>query len=121
MAWVAANHPQSRFAIINDEAWQNDSTGEWFPTLAAAHSVTTVQGREWNGQFPQWDEMSQALRGSDSCAEMHSQLRRFGRFDHLFVETRENCFNSPAYQRTFRNGTVTIYKVREESGAGSQG
>ena len=120
MAWVAANQRGRSFAIINERAWQNDSSGEWFPTLASAQSVTTVQGREWNGQFGRWEEMSIALRASDSCAEMESNLRRFGAFDFVWAETMGECFTSPRYRPVFRNEGVTIYAVPEGAAGGQR-
>ncbi len=112
MAWVAANHPGSRFVIVNDRAWYNDSTGEWFPTLARAYSVTTVQGREWNGEFGRWVSSFEALRESGSCTELHSNVMRFRPFDFVWVESRQECFPSESYQPVFRNGKVTIYRQR---------
>jgi hypothetical protein len=112
MAWVAANQPGSRFVIVNDRAWYNDSTGEWFPTLARAYSVTTVQGREWNGEFGRWVSSFEALRESGSCTELHANLMRFRPFDFVWVESRQECFPSESYQPVFRNGKVTIYRQR---------
>lgn len=112
MTWVAASHPRSRFVIVNDRAWYNDSTGEWFPTLASAYSVTTVQGREWNGEFNRWVSTFEALRESGSCAELHSNMTPFRPFDFVWVETMEDCFSSPSYQPVFQNGKVTIYRER---------
>lgn len=112
MAWVAANHAGSRFVIVNDRPWYNDSTGEWLPTLASARSVTTVQGREWNGEFSRWVSMFEALRTSGSCAELHSNMMPFRPFDFVWVETMEECFPSASYQPVFRNGKVVIYAER---------
>ncbi len=112
MAWVAANYPRSRFVIVNDRAWYNDSTGEWFPTLASAYSVTTVQGREWNGEFTRWVESFEALRESGSCNELEANLTRFKPFDFVWAEARQDCFPSERYQPIFRNDEVTIYRKR---------
>lgn len=114
MAWVATNHPGASFAIINDREWQNDSTGEWFPTLALGRSITTVQGREWNGEYARWNDMSVSLRRSDSCAQMQASLRPFGSYDFVWVETMEKCFNAPNYRPVFRNRRVTIYRSLPE-------
>ena len=110
MSWVAANHPGSRFAVVNDRAWYNDSTGEWLPTLSSAHSVTTVQGREWNGEFGRWVPLFERLRGSANCAELHSNIAAFKPYDFVWVETMEECFSSARYQPVFRNPKVTIYR-----------
>lgn len=113
MAWVAVNHPGARFAIINEKAWHDDHAGEWFPTLASARSVTTVQGREWNGQFGRWEEMSRALRASQNCADLRSTLAPFGSFEFVWVETMQHCFAPPRYRLVFRNDRVSIYNVRK--------
>jgi hypothetical protein len=110
MAWVAANHSGAAFAIVNDRQWHNDSTGEWFPTLAAARAVTTVQGREWNGEFGRWVDMSAALRASENCAELHANLRAFGQFEFVWAETMKGCFVSPSYRLAFQNERVSIYR-----------
>lgn len=112
MAWVAANHPGARFAIINEKAWHDDNAGEWFPTLARARSVTTVQGREWNGQFVHWEHMYRALRASRNCAELESALEPFGSFDFVWAETMQDCLAPPRYRPVFRNDQVSIYRVR---------
>lgn len=112
MGWIAANHPRSRFVVVSDRAWYNDSSGEWLPTLASAHSVTTVQGREWNGQFGRWVSLHEALRTSGTCAELHSNLTPFRPFDFLWVERMDHCFSTAGYQPVFRNDKVTIYKSR---------
>jgi hypothetical protein len=116
MAWIAHHHPGARFAIINDSQWPDDNTGEWFPTLAAAQSVTTVQGREWNGEFSRWEDMSRILRNSQGCAELKKNLQGFGRFDFLWVESKNHCFASTPGGPIYRNGEVSIYKVSSETG-----
>lgn len=110
MSWIEVNAPGRSFAIINDRPWPNDSTAEWLPTLTSSQSVTTVQGREWNGQFAEWEDMTKALRTSESCAELHSKLKPFGRFDLIWVETKQECFEAPAYRPLFRNDLVSIYR-----------
>jgi hypothetical protein len=113
MGWVAAHHPGARFAVVNDRAWYNDSTGEWLPTLASARSVTTVQGREWNGEFNRWVDQLEQLRASGTCAELHSNLKPFAPFDFVWAETMDECF--AGYQPVFRNERVAIYKVPAEA------
>ena len=111
MAWVAANQPGARFAIINDQVWQNDRTGEWFPTLASAQSVTTVQGREWNGQFLRWQEAHASLRESRSCSEIESNIELFGAAEFVLAETMRECFAGGRYSLAYQNERVGIYKV----------
>ncbi len=109
MAWVAETQPGRSFAVVNDRAWPNDSTGEWLPTLTSGRSVTTVQGREWNREHAQYEDLTKALRKSGSCHEVRSNLRPFGHFDFIWVETMKECFEAPGYQRVFRNRLVSIY------------
>jgi hypothetical protein len=111
MAWVSVNQPNTRFAIVNDRPWPNDSSGEWFPSLAQARSITTVQGREWNGEYIRWDELTRVLRSSATCPELHENLKPFGRSDFIWAETMEDCFPGPGYRPVFRNRLVTIYQV----------
>jgi hypothetical protein len=110
MAWVRAHHPGARFAIINDRHWPNDSTGEWFPTLAGAQSVTTVQGREWNGQYSRWEDLSRDLRTSEGCEALRRNVQRFGAVDFLLLETEQGCFASPAARPVYSNSSVTILR-----------
>ncbi len=109
MAWVAETQPGRSFAVVNDRAWPNDSTGEWLPTLASGRSVTTVQGREWNREHAKYEDLTKALRKSGSCHEVRSNLRPFGHFDFIWAETMKECFEAPGYQRVFRNRLVSIY------------
>lgn len=51
MAWVSRHTPaDARFAVVTGSGWWVDATSEWFPVLAARHSVATVQGYEWMGK-----------------------------------------------------------------------
>ncbi len=94
---------------MNERAWQNDSTGEWLPTLASAYSVTNVQGREWNGEYARYDELTRALRASGSCEELRSNLRPFDPFDFVWAETMKECFKAPAYRPLYSNDRVSTY------------
>jgi hypothetical protein len=116
MAWVKEHHPGARFAIINDRHWPNDSTGEWFPTLASARSVTTVQGREWNGQYSKWEDLSRDLRTSSDCESLKGNVRRFGSFDFLLVETNQDCFAALEGHRIYSNRAVSIYGAPDAQG-----
>jgi hypothetical protein len=111
MAWVSVHQPNTRFAIVNDRPWPNDSSGEWFPTLAGARSITTVQGREWNGEYVRWDELTRVLRASETCGELHENLKPFGPSDFIWAETMQDCFRGSGYRPIFHNRLVTIYQV----------
>lgn len=110
MAWVAAHERGQRFAFVTGRAWQDDRSGEWFPLLASAVAVTTVQGHEWIGDYARWHEQSYALRDSRSCDELEVNLKRFGTFEFIWAESMHECFNGFGYRTVFRNRHVTIYQ-----------
>jgi hypothetical protein len=112
MAWVRENERGKRFAVVSGRAWQNDSTAEWFPILASAVSVTTVQGREWNGQYERWYDLSEAVRKSSSCNELHRSLRQFGEFHFVWAEAMQHCFKRSS--AVFRRTSVTISRHKDE-------
>jgi hypothetical protein len=113
MAWVAATHPHSAFLVVTNEPWWLDASAEWFPILARARSVNTVQGREWlpSHAFARWDEMDLALKTSRSCGAALAVLARHERPQFIWAEARRGCFVAPAFQPAYRNGKVTIFRV----------
>lgn len=113
MAWVAATHPHSAFLVVTDRPWWLDASAEWFPILARARSVNTVQGREWlpNRAFARWNEMDLALKQSRSCEEALAVLTGHERPQFIWAEARKDCFAAPAFQPVYRNAKVTIFRV----------
>lgn len=113
MQWVRENHPGASFAVVGGAPWQNDISGEWFPTLSGASSVTTVQGREWlpDRAYARWDEMSKALGSSRSCEEVLTRLAPFGQAEFIWAEWMHDCFADRRFQLVHRNGPVAIFRV----------
>jgi hypothetical protein len=113
MAWVAATHPRSAFLVVTDQPWWLDASAEWFPILAHARSVNTVQGREWlpDRAFARWSEMDGALKESDSCEAALAVLARHERPQFIWAEARKDCFAAPAFQPVYHNAKVTIFRV----------
>lgn len=79
MAWVATEGPpQAEYLVVTGQPWAEDATAEWFPVLAQARSVATVQGTEWLGTatFNAALEASEDLRRcadqTDACIEAWS-------------------------------------------------
>jgi hypothetical protein len=67
MEWVDENLPEdASFAVVTGSGWQYDSVSEWFPAIAHRHSVATVQGSEWTGDFVDRAAQHQLLQ--DLCA-----------------------------------------------------
>ena len=113
MAWVKESHPGARFAILNTAPWYYDSSAEWFPSLAQARSVTTVQGTEWlpHQAFSRANTIGAAVKLSGSCAELFERLRPFGPTEFIWAETMMHCFAGPGFAPVYRNSRVTIYRV----------
>jgi hypothetical protein len=113
MAWVAANHPHSAFAIVTDRPWSLDRSAEWFPILARARSVNTVQGREWlpHHAFNRWQKLDLVLKKRPSCATSLRTLRAFEQPEFIWAESKRNCFLPPEYRPVYRSPKVTIFRV----------
>lgn len=113
MRWVADRHRGATFLLMTPRGWWIDSTSEWFPTIAKAVSVATVQGREWlpDNAFALSEERSMALKASTSCAELSDRMRAYPPTDFLWAETMRECFLSPAYEPVFQNDAVSIWRV----------
>jgi hypothetical protein len=121
MAWVRRNQAGSRFAMLSDSAtWQADRSAEWFPVLAGAASLTTVQGREWlpGGDFRDREEKVQALKASRTCEALLRNLKALEPPQFIWAETMKHCFAAPAYSPIFRNSAVTIFRA---DGSGQEG
>ena len=88
MAWVAQTHPGATFAVIKDAPWYYNAAAEWFPVLARAVNVTTLQGREWlpNQEFARTYEAIDQLDSSISCPAVLQRLAAFRPPDFVWAE-----------------------------------
>ncbi|HZY17839.1 MAG TPA: hypothetical protein VFE82_05115 [Ramlibacter sp.] len=141
MAWVAAHHPGSRFAVLNDRAWYYNASAEWFPVLARAVNTTTVQGREWlpHHDFRRAELAVGALNASSSCEQLLRHLESFARSDFIWVEAVDlraraagataaatagpeagalrgpaslaGCFDRAGYEEVHANARVRIFRA----------
>ena len=91
MDWVGDEGPgDGDYLVVSGRPWPIDATAEWFPVLAGARSVATVQGTEWvePGRFDDAIEASDALR---DCADRPSDcLDAWGQdwgvvFTHVYI------------------------------------
>jgi len=82
--------PDGDYLVVSGQFWAWDATAEWFPVLAGARSVATVQGHEWLGrsEFARRLEASEALRAcasaGDECLAEWSETWRIG-YTHVFI------------------------------------
>jgi hypothetical protein len=113
MAWVRQHHAGSAFVMISDQPWYSDISAEWFPVLAGAESLNTVQGREWlpNRAFARSAERHAALLKSKSCPELLEAIRGFGKSDFVWTERLDECFSGDQFQKVFENSEVTIFRA----------
>jgi hypothetical protein len=91
MTRLAEEGPEdARYLVVSGRPWPIDATAEWFPVLAAARSVATVQGTEWleAGTYDRAIEASDELR---RCAHRPSDcLDVWGQdwgmvFTHVYI------------------------------------
>jgi hypothetical protein len=113
MAWIGEHHKGAKFIMLNRAPWYYDGSAEWFPTLAQARSMTTVQGREWlpNQAFERAKTLESELEQSQSCTDVLERLRPLERSDFIWAERMQNCFETRAFAPIYRNRHVTIFRV----------
>lgn len=110
MGWVRTHQAGTSFAVLSKAPWYYDSSAEWFPVIADARAVTTVQGREWlSGQYERWVALSKAQKEDRGCATLTNRLRPFGLFDYVWAETHRDCFAGAV--PIFSNPDVAIYQA----------
>ncbi len=117
MAWVAERHAGETFAVITQQPWWSDITAEWFPTIAKAVSVATVQGREWlpGGAFAVAERHNFDLEASQNCEELARSIDALPQANFVWAEAMRDCFRPPAYAVVFRNNRVTILQADRSS------
>lgn len=132
MAWVAENGPDNaKYVVVTGRAWAADATAEWFPVLADARSVATVQGTEWLGTatFDQALESSDELREcavqTDECIEEWADKWSVN-YSHVYlpkgsvagplgdpdccVALRKTLHEDPAYEVIYDGIGATIFE-----------
>ncbi|MBA3774083.1 MAG: hypothetical protein H0X13_16805 [Ramlibacter sp.] len=88
MSWIAQTHPGATFAVLKEAPWFYNAAAEWFPVLARAVNVTTLQGREWlpDQEFARTYEAIDQLDSSTSCPAVLQRLAAFRRPDFVWAE-----------------------------------
>ena len=128
MAWVAREAPGSRFVIVDEDDWYEDKVAEWFPVLANALNLGTVQGSEWlpDDRFKVLGDVEHTVRDAKSCDALINALPDYrGDYDYVWVQAypaskvrnrpsvRPDCFeNSGRFGEVFRNPAVVIFRKR---------
>ena len=117
MRWVAERHPGDSFLVLTSAPWWYDRSAEWFPVLARARSVNTLQGREWlpDKAYARWYARDIALKTSGNCAALLNRMRAYEPPHYYWVEWRRGCFLPADFAPVFRNAEVTIFERRTEA------
>jgi hypothetical protein len=109
MAWVAANHPHKRFAVLREAPWTYDAASEWFPVLAKAVNTTTIQGREWlpgDAFGATYAAVEEKLNASVTCDTVLESLGQFAPLDFVWVEGVEMSQRAQAMLSAGRRKTA---------------
>jgi hypothetical protein len=137
LTWVAENAPDdAHFVVVSGRPWPMDGTAEWFPVLADAQSVATVQGTEWLGTvaFSRAVGLSGELR--DCAGQTASCLQHWSdewdvAYSHVYVPTgsvsgplgdfdccvalRETLAASSEYETVYDGAGATIFARTDPS------
>jgi hypothetical protein len=121
MVWVQQNAPiDAQFVIITGETQLlRDPLQEWFPTLTARTSQTTLQGREWiwGEQFIQsitaFDSLQHCINQNMQCVQ--AQTQKLGLpFGYLYIQkqTIMQCVEGETCQY---NGKMLVEDLKKSS------
>ena len=112
MAWVAQHHRGQAFVVLTYLPWWYDRSAEWFPVLAQARSVNTLQGREWlpDHAYSHWYAGDLALKTSADCAALQHNLTAFERTPFIWAQWQSECFATPQFRLIFANKSVRIFQ-----------
>jgi hypothetical protein len=126
MAWVAREMPGSRFLIVDDSNWYEDKVAEWFPVLADAVNVGTVQGTEWlpGERFRRLKEIERTVKSAKTCRALIASLPLYGGdLGYVWVQAhpasaetgkpsiRPECFEkNDSLVEIYRNPDVIIFR-----------
>jgi len=119
MAWVSDEHPGEAFFVLTDQPWWYDASAEWFPILANARSINTVQGWEWmpDGAFWNRYRLDLFVKRSRTCDALLGRMAGFGQPRFIWASVNRRCFD-PRFPKVFKNNAVTIYAVPPGSAIG---
>jgi hypothetical protein len=112
MAWIASRHPGEPHLILAGVPWWYDASAEWFPVLAGAPSVNTLQGREWmpGGAYARWFDDDYRMKTSEGCDALLASLDHYQPARFVWAEWRSRCFQPPAFRQVYANRSVTIFE-----------
>ena len=112
MDWVAQHHRDQSFVVLTDLPWWYDRSAEWFPVLAGARSVNTLQGREWlpDHAYSHWYAGDLALKTSADCTALQHNLGAFEETRFIWSQWQSQCFAGPKFRLIFANKSVKIFE-----------
>lgn len=116
MRWIDGNVPEdARFAVVSPDPWYVDEVDEWFPLLANAISLTTVQGTEWvgGGEFARRSSEGGRLKALPCPYVADYLVDTYDEVDYALVVHRRECFRDDArFVPVHDNAGADVYGVR---------
>ncbi len=118
MTWIRDNvGAEERFVVVSPDPWFIDEVNEWFPVLAGAISLTTVQGTEWisNGEFQKREEQVGRLKENPGCPYVAGHiLKEFPEADYIMAVLHRDCFdNKDSFAPLYANSGAGVYFIKK--------
>lgn len=116
MRWIDGNVSEdARFAVVSPDPWYVDEVNEWFPLLANAISLTTVQGTEWvgGGEFARRSSEGGRLKALPCPYVTDDLVDTYDDADYALVVHRRECFREdPRFVPVHDNAGADVYRIR---------
>ncbi len=130
MRWVQVNSAEdAQFLVLGPQANPaHSSLTEWFPALAELHSLTTIQGQEWLGNFHQAIDtfsLYQRCYSEDLICIQEVNKKTGFQEDCIFFSFEKSSqkpennslflslLQSPQYNRVLSSSKVNIFCLKE--------
>jgi hypothetical protein len=112
---VRQNTPagSSFLLLTGDQGPETDAFQEWFPTLSARHSITTIQGLEWQlgpDFFKRYTQLK-ALKTCETidCIRQWTTLNHLD-YDYILLRSR-NAESNLSYTLENSGSCETVYQT----------
>lgn len=118
MRWIRKNVEQeARFVVISPDPWYIDEVNEWFPLIAGANSLTTVQGTEWvaGGEFSRRCDKDARLKHLPCPYIADYLINTYGNADYILAVSRRECLRSDdRFVPVYANSGTDVYRIHRD-------